>query len=188
MAADSPTERLGSFQGPRDQWWAIAGRRLNRNAVTCSTATNKTRAVADQARASPRMPSALTIPTVEANPTITVIAISVEEKVPETIRAQPSRNNQIATISRSQKKKHGSAAHLLQPERRMLRPMAIQSGDVYTMCRITPCDTAPTTSKAAIMDTQHMVKMRKSRSKKHLTRVVILTIRPAISSASFASG
>lgn len=135
------------------------------------------------------MPAALTIPSIEANPTITVIAISVKEKVPETIRAQPRRNSQIAVISSSQKKKHGSAAHLLQPERRMLRTIAIQSGDVCTMCLMNPCDTAPTTSKAAIMDTQQMLKMRKSRSKSHLTGVVILTIQPTASqSASFASG
>jgi hypothetical protein len=58
---------------------------------------------------------------------------------------------------------------LIQPERRMPRAMAIHSGDVCTMCRRTPCDTAPTTSKAAIMETQQTVKMRKSRSRSHLT-------------------
>jgi hypothetical protein len=143
----------------------MEGRRLNRIAVACSTAARNIIAVADQPRTSPFMPSARIIPTIDAIPTITVIAISVEEKVPETIRAQPSKNSQIAVINRSQNKKHGSATHLLQPERRMLRTMAIQSGDVCTMCRMTPWDTAPTTSKAAIMDTQQAVKIRKSRFK-----------------------
>jgi len=130
-------------------------------AAICSMATSSTVAVAHHPLAPRFMPSALTIPTPEANPTITVIAISVEEKFPETIHAQPSRNSQIAVISSSQTKKHGSAAHLVQAERRVLRTMAIQSGDVCTVCRVTPCDTAPT-------DTEQMVKMRKSRSKRHL--------------------
>jgi hypothetical protein len=43
-----------------------------------------------------------------------------------------------------------------------------------------PCDTAPTTSNAAIIETQQRVKMRKSRSKSHLTGIT-LTIRPAVS-------
>ena len=160
--ADSTRERLAHFRGLPDQRRAMAGKRLNRTAAICSTATSRTVAVAHDARTPPLMPMALTIPTIEANPTITVIAISVKEKVPETICAQPSRNSQIATIRRSQKKKHGSAAHLLQAERRMLRATAIHSGDVCTMCRRIPCDTAPTTSKAATMDRQHAVKIRKS--------------------------
>jgi hypothetical protein len=159
----------------------MAGRRLNRKAATCSTATSRTVAIDDHAPTLALRLNALTIPTTAANPTITVIAISVGENVPETIRAQPSRNSQIKIISISQKKKHGRAAHLIQPERRMPRTMAIQSGDVCTMCRRTPCDTAPTTSKAAIMDTQQTVKMRKSRTKSHLMRAFILTIQSALS-------
>lgn len=147
----------------------MAGRRLNRKAVTCNTATSRTVAVADHGPTGARRRKALTIPTAEANPTITVIAISVGEKVPETIRAQPSKNSQMKIINISQKRKHGSAAHLIQPERLMPRAMATQSGDVCTMCRRTPCDTAPTTSKAAIIETQQTVKMRKSRSKSHPT-------------------
>jgi len=84
------------------------------------------------------MRAAVAKPTTEANPTITVIAISVEEKVPETSRAHPSRNIQIAPINKNQKTKHGSAAHLLHPERRTPETIAIQRGDVCTMCRITP--------------------------------------------------
>jgi hypothetical protein len=167
----------------------MAGRRLNRRAVTCSTTTTNTMAVAGNARTPPLMLSALTIPIIEANPTISVIAISVEEKAPETTRAQPSRNIQMADISRSQKKKHGSAVHLLQPERRMLRTMAIHSGHVCTMCRMIPCDTAPTTSNAAIIETQQRVKMRKSRSKSHLTESSLLLFAPAVSQpTSFANG
>ena len=139
----------------------MAGRRLNRNAVTCSTATSNTTLVADHAPTPLLTVRALTIPTIEANPTINVIAISVGEKVPDTIRAHPSRYSQIAPITRSQNTKHGSAAHLLKPDRRMLRLMAIQSGDVCTMCRITPCDTAPTTNKATMMHRQQTVKTRK---------------------------
>jgi hypothetical protein len=159
----------------------MAGRRLNRKAVTCSTATSRTVAIADHAPTPALRLNALTIPTTEANPTISVIAISVEEKVPETIRAQPSRNSQIKIISISQETKHGSAAHLIQLEPRMPRAMAIHSGEVCTMCRRTPCDTAPTTSKAATMDTQQATTMRKSRSKSHPTGAFILTIRSAVS-------
>ena len=159
----------------------MAGRRLNRKAVTCRTATSRTVAIADHAPTPALRLSALTIPTTEANPTISVIAISVEEKVPETIRAQPSRNSQIKIISISQKTKHGSAAHLIQPERRMPRTMEIQSGDVCTMCRRTPCDTAPTTSKATIVDTEQATKMRKSRSKSHPAEAFILSVRSAVS-------
>jgi len=166
----------------------MVGRKLNRRAITCSPPTSSSAPVPHPTGMPLLIPSALTIPVIEANPTINVIAISVEEKVPETIRAQPRRNSQIAVISSSQKKKHGSAAHLLQPEPRTLRTMAIQSGDVCTMCRTTPCDTAPTTSKAAIMDTQQTVKMRKSRCKGHPTRVVIHTICPVISQPSYPVG
>jgi hypothetical protein len=168
---------MGLFRGFRDQRCAMAGRRLNRKAITCSTATSRTVAIADHAPTLALRLDALTMPTTEANPTISVIAISVEEKVPETIRAQPSRNSQIKIISISQKTKHGRAAHLVQPERRMPRTMAIQSGEVCTMCRRTPCDTAPTTSKAAIMETQQATNMRKSRCKSHLAGALILTIR-----------
>jgi hypothetical protein len=45
---------------------------------------------------------------------MTVMPISVGEKVAETIRAQPRKKNQIAVISISQKTKHGNAAHLTQ--------------------------------------------------------------------------
>src|SRR4029077_17427857 len=78
------------------------------------------------------------------------------------IRAQPSRNSQIAVIKSSQKTKQGSAAHLVQAERRAPSTMAIQRGDVCTIWRITPCETAPTTSKAAIIATQHAVKIGNS--------------------------
>jgi len=46
-----------------------------------------------------------------ASPTITVIAISVGENDPETIRSQAKKNSQIKIIRVSQKKKHGSAVH-----------------------------------------------------------------------------
>jgi len=173
--------RFSAFLPGARQRWAMAGRRLNRRAVTCSAATSNTMAVAGHPRSAPLMRTAVIIPTIEASPTITIITISVDEKVPDAIRAQPSRNNHITIISSSQKKRHGSAAHLLQPDWRAPRTMAIQSGAVCTMWRITSCDTAPTTSKAAIIVTQQTVKMRKSRSKSHLTAVVILTSRSAVS-------
>jgi len=163
----------------------MAGRRLNRKAASCRTAASNTMPVADHRLVPPLMPTAVTIPTIEANPTITVIAISVGEKVPETNRAHPSRNIQIALISKNQKTKHGSAAHLLHPERRTPETIAIQRGDVCTMCRRTPCDTAPTTSNATIMDTQQAVRMRKRRSTRNLTQAVFPTTRrvraPAVS-------
>jgi hypothetical protein len=53
------------------------------------------------------------------------------------------------------------------------------------MWRRTPCDTAPTTSKAAMMNMQQAVKMRKRRSKRDLTRAVFRKARyvgaPAVS-------
>jgi len=58
------------------------------------------------------------MPAIDVNPTITVVAISVGEKVPETLRAHPSRYNQIAVITGSQKTKHGRAAHFNKGERR----------------------------------------------------------------------
>jgi hypothetical protein len=151
---------LSGYATYRIQRCAMTGRRLNRKAITCSAAISRTVAVADHGPTPVLRRKALKIPTAEANPTIIVIAISVGEKVPETIRVQPSRDSQMKIISISQKKKHGSAAHLIQPERQMPRTMAIQSGDVCTMCRRTPCDTAPTTSKAATTETQQTVKMR----------------------------
>jgi hypothetical protein len=153
----------------------MAGRRLNRKAVSCNSATSNTIPVADHRLTPPLMPTEVAMPTTEANPTITVIAISVEEKVPETKRAHPSRNIQIALINKNQKTKHGSADHLLHPERRMPETVAIQRGDVCTMCRRTPCDTAPTTSNAAMMDTQQAVKMGKRRSTRDLTPAVFRT-------------
>jgi len=153
--------------------------------ASCNAATSKTMPVADHRLTPPLIRTAVTIPTIEANPTIIVIAISVGEKVPETNRAQPSRNIQIALINKNQKTKHGSAAHLLNPERRMPETIAIQRGEVCTMCRRTPCDTAPTTSNATIMDTQQVVKMRKRLSTRNLTLAVFRTTRcvraPAVS-------
>src|SRR6202047_1124824 len=105
--------------------------------------------------------TALAIPTIEASPTITVIEISVEENVPELIRALPSKKSQIAIITRTQKTKHASASHFAQPDRRMPSTISIHSADVCTMCRMTPVS-APTTSKAAITTAQQMVKTRKS--------------------------
>src|SRR6266851_2465778 len=66
----------------------------------------------------------------------------------------------IPTTEDSQKTRHGSAAHLLQPERRTPSTIAIHSGDVCTMCRMTPDDTAPTTSRAAMIATQQPVRRR----------------------------
>ncbi len=161
----------------------MAGRRLNRKAASCNAASSNTIPVADHRLTPLLMPAAVTMPTTEANPTITVIAISVEEKVPETSRAHPNRNIQIALINKNQKTKQGSAAHLLHPERRTPATIAIQRGDVCTMCRRTPCDTAPTTSNAAMMDTQQAVKMRKRRSKRDLTRAVFRKARHVGASA-----
>lgn len=155
----------------------MAGRRLNRKAASCRNAANNTMPVADHRLTPPLIRTAVTIPTIEANPTIIVIAISVGEKVPDTNRAHPSRNIQIALINKNQKTKHGSAAHLLHPERRTPATIAIQRGDVCAMCRRTPCDTAPTTSNAAMMDTQQAVKMRKRRSTRNLTQAFRTTRR-----------
>jgi hypothetical protein len=38
--------------------------------------------------------------------------------------------------------------------------MTIQSGAVWTMCRMTPCEPAPTTSSAAIATAQHQISTR----------------------------
>jgi hypothetical protein len=71
------------------------------------------------------MRSARIIPNIDASPTITVIAISVEVNVPETILAEPSRNSQIAIISNNQKKKQGSATHLIHADRQLPNAIAI---------------------------------------------------------------
>jgi len=52
-----------------------------------------------------------TIPVSEAAPTTMVMATSVGEKWPVTMRAHPLRNSQIAIMIASQKTKHGNAAH-----------------------------------------------------------------------------
>ncbi len=92
--------------------WAIAGSRLTRNAIRSRTVTPSTVAVATALRVAVLIRSPVTIPNVEAAPTPIVIAISVRVNVSETIRAQPSRNSQIAIIRNSQKAKDGRAAHL----------------------------------------------------------------------------
>jgi hypothetical protein len=161
----------------------MAGRKLDRKAVSCRIATSNIIPVADHRLTPLLMPTAVTMPASEANPTTTVIAISVEEKVPETNRAHPSRNIQIALITKNQKTKHGSAAHLLHAERRTPETIAIHRGEVCTMWRITPCDTAPTTSSAAIMDTQQAVEMRKCRSMRSRTQTVFRITRCVCSRA-----
>jgi len=110
------------------------------------------------------------IPTIEAIPTIKVIAISAGENVPVTMRAQPRRNSQMALISSSQNTKHGRTAHFVSGERRNPSTMPIQSGEVCTMCRITPRDTAPTTSKAVMMATPQIIKIRESLSIPYLAK------------------
>ena len=108
----------------------MAGRRLRRKANSCKAATTKNVRVADHTRTSDLRHAPIPIPTAEAKPTIRVIAISVGEKVPETMCDQPSRKSQIAIITRSQKKKHGSAVHFVKAEWRVPRKIAIQSGEV----------------------------------------------------------
>ena len=135
--------------------WAIAGSRLTRNAIRSRTVTPSTVAVATALRVAVLIRSPVTVPNVEAAPTTIVIAISVTVNVPETIRAQPSRNSQIAIIRSSQKRKDGRAAHLLRWERRHPSTIATHRGAVWTTCRTTPCDTAPTTSNATMIVGQH---------------------------------
>lgn len=99
-------------------------------------------------------------PVMDAAPTTRVMAISVGEKFPETMRAQPSRKSQIAVMISSQKTKHGRAAHLVRAEFRAVRTIAIQNGVVWTMWRRMPWETAPTMSSAAMAIRQHRVRMR----------------------------
>jgi hypothetical protein len=108
----------------------MAGRRLRRKANSCRVATSKNARIADHARTSDLRLAAIPIPTAEAKPTIRVIAISVGEKVPETICTQPSRKSQIAIITSSQKRKHGSAVHFVKVDWRVARKIVIQSGEV----------------------------------------------------------
>src|SRR5215469_12000606 len=108
----------------------MAGRRLSRKANICRAATSKNAGIADTARTWDLRRAPIPIPTAEAKPTIRVIAISVGEKVPETMCAQPSRKSQIAIITSSQKRKHGSAAHFVKAEFRVAKKITIQSGEV----------------------------------------------------------
>jgi hypothetical protein len=89
---------------------------------------------------------------------MSVIAISVIVKVPDTRRTQPTRKSQIAVISRNQNAKHGIAAHLLHPDRRTPRVITIHKGDVCSICRITPDDTKPTTNRAPITARQTQIR------------------------------
>jgi hypothetical protein len=136
-----------------------------RMAAACNSETSNTTDAAGQKRMTVLICNAFAIPVIAAAPTIMVMAISVGEKVPETMRAQPSRYSQIAVINKTQKRRHGSADHLLQGERRRARATVIQSGEVCTRWRMIPWETAPTTSKAAMTARQQKIKMRKSRCK-----------------------
>ena len=70
------------------------------------------------------------IPRIDAAPTTIVIAISVGEKVPEIRCDQPSRNNQMRLISKSQQMKQGIAVHLLHRESRNPRMTVGHTGAV----------------------------------------------------------
>ncbi len=50
-------------------------------------------------------------PTIDPAPTTSVMATSVGEKWPVTIRAQPTRNSQMKIMIVSQKMRQGNAAH-----------------------------------------------------------------------------
>jgi hypothetical protein len=91
---------------------------------------------------------------------MSVIAISVGEKLPETTCAHPSRNSQMRTMIVSQGRNDGNASHLLNLSRRKPRTIPAHSGAVCTMCRNTPWLTEPTTSKAAMIATQHHAMQR----------------------------
>src|SRR5436190_22870259 len=110
----------------------MAGKRLARNATSCKSVTPSSITAPTTGRVAVLIRSATTIPSVDATPTRIVIAISVTVYVPVTIRAQPSRNIQIAIISNSQNTKHDTAVHLASSERLVPSTIAIHSGAVWT--------------------------------------------------------
>lgn len=137
-----------TYHGSRE----ICGSRLIRNARNCSPANRMNVATPLNHEILLRNRTADAIPTTDATPITIVIAISVGENVPVTIRAHPSKNSQMNAMMASQKRKQGSAAHFAHPERRNPSHARAHTGAVCTICRITPCDTAPTTYSARIMN------------------------------------
>jgi hypothetical protein len=111
---------------------AIYGIRLSRNARNWRAANARNRLVADSKRKAVRHRRQATIPTTEAVPTTSVIAISVGKKCPVTIRAQPRRNNQMAVMIAIQKIRQGSAAHFASSLFWNPATIANQSGRVCT--------------------------------------------------------
>ncbi len=107
--------------------------------------------------------AAVIMPTIAATPTTRVMAISVGEYVPVIMRAQPSRKSQISDIMKNQIRKHDRAAHFASAEPRMASTTAIHSGVVWTIWRNTPCETAPTMRRAAIIAKQQPINIRESR-------------------------
>jgi hypothetical protein len=77
--------------------------------------------------------TAKTKPATEQTPTTSVMAISMVVKLPDTMCAHPSKNSQMSPIRNSQKKKQGSAVHLVYTERRIPRTAVGQTGAVCTM-------------------------------------------------------
>src|ERR1700719_3911354 len=88
------------------------GNRLNQKAPTCNTANATKQAAAVPALVVVLARMALHRPVTAATPTTSVMAISVGENRPETIRAHPSRNSQMKTMIVNQNNRHGRAAHL----------------------------------------------------------------------------
>ena len=87
------------------------GIRLTRIANTWSAANSKRTAAAAHQRTDVRHRAHTVKPIIAAIPITTVIAISVGENRPDTMRAHPSRNNQMNTVIASQKAMHAKAAH-----------------------------------------------------------------------------
>src|SRR6185312_2067731 len=109
---------------------AIKDIKLRRNAPTCSTASTPISRIPFHHAMFVFILNALTTPQIDASPTTIVIAVSVGENVPVTIRAQPSRKSQIRIITTAHNTKQGIAAHLLHSEPRSPSTMANHSGAV----------------------------------------------------------
>ena len=88
--------------------------------------------------------SATTVPATELKPTSNVSAVSMAVKLPDTMCAHPSKNNQMSAISENQNRKQGSAVHLLHSEPRSAKTTDGQTGTVCTMWRRMPWDSMPT--------------------------------------------
>ena len=85
---------------------------LTRSAASCSNANNATAPAALPALTAVDQRRLILIPMAQAKPTIMVMAISIGEKWPVRIRAQPNRNNHMQVINTSQITKQGKATHL----------------------------------------------------------------------------